>query len=143
MAVDDRARTRPIALAIVQGWPNTTLQPPLLPVILLDVFAKLDPENQAYFRANRETRFGTTLEAFAADPEAKLARFRQALQPIRDVLLGLGLVFFGMSVMGESMAPLRTYDPFIDRDVAIKVAKPRIVGDGPKKRSICSGANAQ
>jgi phosphate:Na+ symporter len=28
--------------------------------------------------------------------------------------MGLGLVFFGMGVMGEAMSPLRTYQPFID-----------------------------
>jgi phosphate:Na+ symporter len=30
------------------------------------------------------------------------------------LLLGLGLVFFGMSVMGEAMGPLSTYEPFQD-----------------------------
>ncbi|MCH9646678.1 MAG: Na/Pi cotransporter family protein [Deltaproteobacteria bacterium] len=29
-------------------------------------------------------------------------------------LMGLGLVFFGMGVMSEAMAPLRTYEPFLD-----------------------------
>lgn len=29
-------------------------------------------------------------------------------------LLGLGLVFFGMNVMGEAMTPLRSYLPFVD-----------------------------
>ncbi len=29
-------------------------------------------------------------------------------------LLGLGLIFFGMSVMGDSMKPLRSYQPFLD-----------------------------
>jgi len=29
-------------------------------------------------------------------------------------VMGLGLVFFGMVVMGEAMSPLRTYEPFID-----------------------------
>ena len=29
-------------------------------------------------------------------------------------LLGLGLVFYGMNVMGEAMAPLRSYPPFLD-----------------------------
>lgn len=29
-------------------------------------------------------------------------------------VLGLGLVFFGMGVMGDAMAPLRTYQPFLD-----------------------------
>ena len=29
-------------------------------------------------------------------------------------VMGLGLIFFGMVVMGEAMSPLRTYEPFID-----------------------------
>jgi len=29
-------------------------------------------------------------------------------------IVGLGLVFFGMVVMGEAMSPLRTYEPFIN-----------------------------
>jgi len=29
-------------------------------------------------------------------------------------VLGLGLIFFGMVVMGEAMSPLRTYEPFIN-----------------------------
>ena len=28
--------------------------------------------------------------------------------------MGLGLVFFGMSVMGNAMYPLRSYEPFLD-----------------------------
>ncbi len=31
-----------------------------------------------------------------------------------EALLGLGLVFFGMSIMGDAMSPLRTFQPFID-----------------------------
>ncbi len=30
------------------------------------------------------------------------------------MLMGLGLVFFGMSVMSDAMAPLRSYQPFLD-----------------------------
>ncbi|MCW8893305.1 MAG: Na/Pi symporter, partial [Deltaproteobacteria bacterium] len=30
------------------------------------------------------------------------------------IILGLGLVFFGMSIMSEAMTPLRTYPPFLD-----------------------------
>ncbi|MES9905934.1 MAG: Na/Pi cotransporter family protein, partial [Sedimenticola sp.] len=30
------------------------------------------------------------------------------------MLMGLGLVFFGMSVMSDAMKPLRTYQPFLD-----------------------------
>lgn len=31
-----------------------------------------------------------------------------------QALLGLGLVFFGMGLMGDAMRPLRTYEPFMD-----------------------------
>ena len=31
-----------------------------------------------------------------------------------NLIMGLGLIFFGMSVMGSSMEPLRSYEPFID-----------------------------
>ena len=31
-----------------------------------------------------------------------------------NLLLGLGLLFFGMSVMGTAMEPLQSYEPFID-----------------------------
>jgi phosphate:Na+ symporter len=31
-----------------------------------------------------------------------------------SMIMGLGLVFYGMGVMGEGMAPLRSYPPFID-----------------------------
>ncbi len=31
-----------------------------------------------------------------------------------SLIMGLGLIFFGMSVMSSSMEPLRSYDPFID-----------------------------
>jgi phosphate:Na+ symporter len=30
------------------------------------------------------------------------------------MIMGLGLVFYGMGVMGQAMTPLRTYQPFID-----------------------------
>ena len=30
------------------------------------------------------------------------------------MLMGLGMVFFGMHVMNEAMEPLRSYQPFLD-----------------------------
>ncbi|MBT8203602.1 MAG: Na/Pi cotransporter family protein, partial [Acidimicrobiia bacterium] len=35
-------------------------------------------------------------------------------QALGAVVLGLGLVFFGMSLMGDAMSPLRTSDTFVD-----------------------------
>ncbi len=31
-----------------------------------------------------------------------------------SIVFGLGLIFFGMAIMGEAMTPLRSYSPFID-----------------------------
>ncbi len=36
------------------------------------------------------------------------------------LVMGLGLIFVGMEVMGEAMEPLRTYEPFIDLMAAMK-----------------------
>jgi len=39
---------------------------------------------------------------------------KEHLRHYGGILMGLGLVFFGMSVMSEAMQPLRTYQPFLD-----------------------------
>ncbi len=39
---------------------------------------------------------------------------RQSRKSQGTAIMGLGLIFFGMVVMGSAMTPLRTYEPFID-----------------------------
>lgn len=39
---------------------------------------------------------------------------QERLKHYGSMLMGLGLIFFGMGLMGESMHPLRSYPPFID-----------------------------
>ncbi len=62
--------------------------------------------------AFKVTKYALALVAagFAALFFAKTERFR--LQG--GLVMGLGLVFFGMAVMGEAMEPLRSYEPFLD-----------------------------
>ncbi len=36
-----------------------------------------------------------------------------------EIVMGLGLVFFGMSIMSDGMAPLRSYQPFLDFMIAM------------------------
>ncbi len=36
-----------------------------------------------------------------------------------EIIMGLGLVFFGMSIMSDAMAPLRSFQPFLDLMVAM------------------------
>ena len=67
----------------VQNWTETVLHVGLIRLVLLDIYRHLDPENQAYFRQDREKRFGTTLEEFVGDRNARLPAFRAGLDPLR------------------------------------------------------------
>lgn len=69
----------------MNNW-TPTIHPPLLRLIVLDVYNALDAENQAYFRPDREAKFGMTLEAFVEDQETHLKTFRAAINPIRETL---------------------------------------------------------
>ncbi len=73
-----RALTR-----FVQNWTETVLQPGLIRLVLLDIHRHIGPADQAYFRADREKRFGATLEAVVAGREARLPQFRTSLDPLR------------------------------------------------------------
>jgi len=59
------------------------LQPGLIRLVLLDIYRHIGPEDQAYFRRDREKRFGTTLEEFVGDRIARLPAFRTSLDPLR------------------------------------------------------------
>jgi phosphate:Na+ symporter len=39
---------------------------------------------------------------------------QEKIKQYGNILMGLGLVFFGMSVMSDAMSPLRSYQPFLD-----------------------------
>lgn len=49
----------------------------ILTCIVLDVYNRLDADDQAYFRPSREERFGMTLEEVQADRETIVAEFRE------------------------------------------------------------------
>jgi glutathione S-transferase len=67
-------------------WADTVLHPGIIRFVLLDIFRHLAPQDRDYFRRSREERFGTTLEDFVADREARLPAFRQSLTPLRQTL---------------------------------------------------------
>jgi glutathione S-transferase len=58
----------------------------IFPFIALDIFDRVAEVDRDYFRTSREKRIGMTLEAFAADREAKLPAFRASLTPLRRTL---------------------------------------------------------
>src|SRR5579884_4031061 len=73
-----RALTR-----FVQNWTETVVHIGLIRLVLTDIYGHLGPADQAYFRADREKRFGATLESVVAEREARLPAFRASLDPLR------------------------------------------------------------
>lgn len=72
----------------VNAWADTVLNPGIFPLIIADLFQVIDPADRDYFRASREQRLGTTLEAAQAGREGRLGGFRASLSPLRTVLAG-------------------------------------------------------
>jgi glutathione S-transferase len=77
---DDSARA---LTRFVQNWTETVLQPGLIRLVLLDIYRHIGPQDQVYFRSDREKRFGMTLEEFVGDRNARLPQFRASLDPLR------------------------------------------------------------
>jgi glutathione S-transferase len=67
----------------VQNWTETVLHIGLIRLVLTDIHRHLGPEDQAYFRQDREKRFGTRLEDVVDDRAARLPAFRAILDPLR------------------------------------------------------------
>jgi len=58
----------------------------IFPFVALDILHHVAAEDRSYFRETREKRAGTTLEAFVADRDARVAAFRTSLNPLRLTL---------------------------------------------------------
>ena len=71
---------------VINAWADSFLHGLIAPIIVLDVHNCLHAADQAYFRATREARFKTTLEALTADRVMHLKRLSGALEPLRTVL---------------------------------------------------------
>ena len=63
----------------VESWSATIDRAPAMPMIIKDIHDRLSPDDQVYFRASREKRFGRTLEELQADREERVDAWRAAL----------------------------------------------------------------
>lgn len=70
----------------VKHWTETALHQAIFPIILLDIYRALRPEDQAYFRESREKALGRRLEDFEGDREARLTTLRRTLAPLRQTV---------------------------------------------------------
>ena len=71
---------------VVEGYVQMILHPALTKIIVKDIYDRLAPDDQAYFRRSREERLGATLEQIEAGHEAAIAAFRPLLEPVRHML---------------------------------------------------------
>ena len=62
------------------------LHPAIVPLVVRDIWASLDPKDQDYFRETRERRLGRKLEDFAPEARDYLAAFKKTLAPLRRTL---------------------------------------------------------
>lgn len=72
----------------VTSWVDTVVHPALFPILVGDLFDRVRPVDQPYFKESRAKRLGTTdFAAFQATAREKgLAAFRATLEPARRVL---------------------------------------------------------
>lgn len=72
------------AARFVNEWADAVMLPALLPVVIMDIYDHLAPQDRDYFRTSREKRLGKTLEG--AEREAALASFQRLINPLRRTL---------------------------------------------------------
>ncbi|HSD53734.1 MAG TPA: glutathione S-transferase N-terminal domain-containing protein [Burkholderiales bacterium] len=70
----------------VNAWADRQLIPAVLPCLMLDNVAALEPDDAAYLRAGIEKISGRTLEDLAVGREASLKSFARLLDPLRATL---------------------------------------------------------
>ncbi|WP_192181378.1 glutathione S-transferase family protein [Mesorhizobium amorphae] len=70
----------------IERWSQLTIHPYINTVAVMDLHAMQDEPNAAYFRQNREQRFGKRLEEVVAGRDAGLNAFRASLEPLRSML---------------------------------------------------------
>ncbi|WP_027165593.1 glutathione S-transferase family protein [Mesorhizobium sp. WSM3224] len=109
----------------VERWSQFTIHPYIATVALTDLHAMQDEPNAAYFREDREQRYGKRLEDVVANRDAGLSAFRAALQPLRSTLsyqpfiggeapLFADYIVFGALQWGRIASPFQLLD---DADV--------------------------
>jgi glutathione S-transferase len=120
-ALFEGAESRSLSL-FLSHWAVRTVHPALMRVVVLDLYNSVHEKDRTYFRESREKRFGTTLEAFAAEPAKNLAAFRGTLEPLRPVLAqnaflcgkGPGFadyILFGTFQWARVVSPIRLLEP--------------------------------
>ena len=76
---------------------DNTVHPALAPVVVSDIFDKIEPGDRDYFRQSRESRLGTRLEDIAARRDEFRPRLQKALADLNATLAGQEYLLGGFS----------------------------------------------
>ncbi|MEZ5781864.1 MAG: glutathione S-transferase family protein [Rhizobiaceae bacterium] len=113
----------------IERWSQTMVHPFMGAAAMLDIYDRLSPEDQVYFRESREKRNnGRTLEAASSERDQRHPEFLKKLEPLRNTLSmqpflgGNGPLFADYIVFGafqwvRIMSPftyLPSGDPILD-----------------------------
>jgi glutathione S-transferase len=74
------------AARFIERWSQLTIHTYLGAAALMDIYARQDNDNRAYFRESREARFGKKIEEVPASRDSGLPAFRASLEPLRAML---------------------------------------------------------
>ncbi len=119
----------------IRNWTERSLQGALSPLLYLDILGHVHPKDREYFRASREARVGTTLEAFAEDRPGHLARLQKVLEPLKATLAAQAFlsgsrpaladyIVFGAFQWARCISPLQ----FLESDSPIFAWRERMLG---------------
>lgn len=106
----------------------------IFPFVALDILHHVAEKDRDYFRTSRERRVGTTLEAFVADRDSKLAGFRASLAPLRaavktQLFLGGAQPLYADYAMFGPFQWARCISPFVllERDDPVRLWRDRLL----------------
>ena len=74
------------AARFTKTWVENTMQPAILPLILLDIYDCIHEKDRDYFRESREKRFGKPLDQVFLDKEKHRAILDGVLKPLAETL---------------------------------------------------------
>ncbi|MEQ1649202.1 MAG: glutathione S-transferase family protein [Hyphomicrobiaceae bacterium] len=123
------------AARFMATWADMTLHLPILRICLVEIYAALAPQDQAYFRSSREARFGVTLEEFVTDKGKAKSQLLSVLSPM-DVSLRASRFLGGetpsysdYAVFGSLMWPNAVMsEPLLEADTMVGAWFNRMLG---------------
>ncbi|MBT5945951.1 MAG: glutathione S-transferase family protein [Rhodospirillaceae bacterium] len=70
----------------VQRWCESRIHPLMMTLIILDIQARIAPEDVEYFNETRPQRFGRPLDEIQSGREERVYEYRDRLEPLRRVV---------------------------------------------------------